>query len=320
MENKQQRVGSKFEEKVRNYFLINNYFVLRGIIVKDGASDITDLDIWGYRNLGLYSYERIFADCKNKKKPKMAERLLWTIGIKHSIGVEKAFLAVNAAKYQFQEFAVKNNVVILDNNILKSVPDFDRKSDEELIELFNQNDLLGTPTRDMFENLKTLVVGKVEIKNINIVIYNIKTNIEKHIQNPTEASSRLLLFSVAIFYLLLDMLYMKYHNISFEYSINKIIDGIKYGEDISRIKQLSIMLSKITGESQQNIYTTLMSEGDKNIDILTNSIIKKGSYFQFAKDFENMSYNNNLIINSEMKAIILILCDYFDISRTKISL
>lgn len=320
MENKQQKLGSEFEEKVRNYFLINNYFVIRGVIVKDGTADITDLDIWGYRNLGLYSYERIFADCKNKKRPKMAERLLWTIGIKHSIGVEKAFLAVNTARYQFQEFAVKNNVVILDNDTLKDTPDFARKSDEELIDLFNKNDLLGTPSKDSFDKLKNLAVGKIEIKNINNSIYIIKDNIEKHIENPSEATIRLLLFSIAIFYLLLDMLFMKYHNISSEYSISKIVDGIKYGEDSSRIKSLSLMLSKITGENVQTIYNTLIEEGNKNIDILKDSIIKNGNYFKHSKSFENATYNIDLNINTEMKAIILIFCDYFNINRSKISL
>lgn len=315
IENKQQRLGSSFEEKVRNYFLSHKYFVLRGIIYKDGLNDITDIDIWGYRNLDLYSYERIFVDCKNKKKPKMAERLLWTIGLKHSISVEKAFLAVNTANYQFQEFAVKNNIIVLDNNVLNQDIHFDRKTDEEMIQMFNNNDLLGNPSRDCFERLKTFALGKIEIKNLNSTLYELKNNIEKHIINPNEASLRLTLFNVSIFFLILDMLYMKYLNISKDFSLQKIMDGIQYGDDINRIKQIAKVLSKTTSQSYNTIFESLVSEGSKNIDIIKD-IIDRGNYFEVACSFENLAYNNVLILPTQEKAILMILTDYFGLSRS----
>lgn len=184
--NKAQRIGNSFEESVKNFFLNNGYFTLRGIIYKDGKNSITDIDIWGYKNFGLYSYERIIVDCKNKKRPKMAERILWTLGLKTSLNIEKAFLAVNKRNYEFHEFAIKNNILVLDPTIINNIP-INFITDEDFLNILKLNEIVGSNFKDDYENLKTICVSKIDIKALNKVLYITKRIMEQHSISSNEA-------------------------------------------------------------------------------------------------------------------------------------
>lgn len=313
--NKSQRVGSSFEESVKNFFLNSGYFTLRGTIYKDGKNSITDIDIWGYKNFGLYSYERIIVDCKNKKRPKMAERILWTIGLKNSLNIEKAFLAINKKNYEFHEFAIKNNILVLDPTIINNIPN-NFITDEEFFNILKVNERVGSNFKEDYENLKTICVSKIDIKSLNKVLYITKRIMEQHSISSNEATLRIMLFSISILYIILDMLHMKYKSISKQYSFSKLIDGIKYGDDTNKIKQFAEVISKITEEKFDVIYKQLLEVGSANISILEEGIIKNNNYFEYALYFNKLSFNKEkTAIDSKYKSKVFILCDYFDIKR-----
>lgn len=316
MNNKAQRVGSSFEDSVKNFFLNNGYFTLRGTIYKDGKNSITDIDIWGYKNFGLYSYERIIVDCKNKKHPKMAERILWTIGLKNSLNIEKAFLAINKKNYEFHEFAIKNNILVLDPTIINNIP-INFITDEDFLDILKMNERVGSNFKDDYENLKTICVSKIDIKALNKVLYITKRIMEQHSISSNKATLRLMLFSISILYIILDMLHMKYKSISKQYSFSKLIDGIKYGDDTNKIKQFAEVISKITEEKFDVIYKQLLEVGSANISVLEEGIIKNNNYFKYALYFNKLSFSKEKIvaIDSTYKSKIFILCDYFDIKR-----
>ena len=317
--NKAQRVGSSFEESVKNFFLTNGYFTLRGTIYKDGKNAITDIDIWGYKNFGLYSYERIIVDCKNKKRPKMAERILWTIGLKNSLNIEKAFLAINKRNYEFHEFAIKNNILVLDPTIINNIPN-NYITDEDFLDILKINERVGSNFKEDYENLKTICVSKIDIKALNKVLYITKRIMEQHSISSNEATLRLMLFSISIFYIILDMLHMKYKSISEQYSFSKLIDGIKYGDDTNKIKQFAEIISKITSEKFDVIYKQLLEVGSANISILEDGIIKNNNYFESAVNFNKLSFNKEIKIDYKYKSKIFILCDYFNIKRINFKL
>lgn len=315
--NKSQRIGSTFEENVKKFFINNGYYTLRGIIYKDGKNYITDIDIWGYKNFGLYSYERIIVDCKNKKRPKIAERILWTIGLKNSLNIEKAFLAVNKQKYEFHEFAVKNNILILNSDTIKNHNhDNDLLSEEEFVEILKLYERVGSNFKNYFDELKTLCVSKIDIKTLNKALYITKKIMEQHSILSNEATLRIMLFSISVLFIILDMLYMKYKSISTEYAMLKISDGIKYGEDVNKIKQFAEIIGKITNEKIDKIYKELLKAGSMNFDILKEGILNNNSFFNYALIFNKLSFSKEKInLDSKFKSKILILCDYFNIKR-----
>lgn len=315
MQNKSSRVGETYEESVKDFFIKNGYFTIKGLLYKDGKHLITDVDIWGYKNFGSYSYEKIIVDCKNKKRPKMAERILWTIGLKSSLSIEKAFVAVNKRNYEFQEFAVKNNIQILDPSVIDVKTNFENIVEDEFYEILNKNESVGSLFKENYEELKSLAIGKLDIKSLNKVLYIVKHFIERHSINPDTATFRMVLFSLSILFLLLDMLHMKYKSISEEYSMNKILDGIKYGDDTNKIKQFSEVISKITNEPYNKIYNQLLEQGSTNIEIVKEGILQKNDFFETALMLNNYAYAKVVTLNSIAKSKILIFCDYFDVKR-----
>ena len=209
----------------------------------------------------------------------------------------------------------------MDPSVINNIPD-NYLSDENFMNILKENERIGSNFKDDYENLKSICVSKIDIKALNKVLYITKRIMEQHSISSNEATLRLMLFSVSILYIILDMLHMKYKSISEQYSFSKLIDGIKYGDDINKIKQFAEIISKITHEKFDVIYKQLLEAGSANISILEDGIIKNNKYFEYALYFNKLALNKGEVIEIEnkYKSKIYILCDYFNIKRTDFQL
>jgi hypothetical protein len=62
--------GMLLEEVVRGYFARRGFFALRGVLLRYGRDDVTDVDIWLYARHSASVRTRVVVDVKNKKSPR----------------------------------------------------------------------------------------------------------------------------------------------------------------------------------------------------------------------------------------------------------
>ena len=86
--------GARAEELLREYFLRNGYFVIRGAKVTFREEDVTDVDLWLYHRASEFSRERINVDAKDRDRPRALERVLWAVGVRELLGLERVMVAL----------------------------------------------------------------------------------------------------------------------------------------------------------------------------------------------------------------------------------
>ena len=107
--------GTAREIKTAAYFQGHGFFVRQGVklAVAAGTADITDIDVLALRfNIPL-AEERLVIDCKDRKKPRPFERVLWTIGLSTSSHANRSVIVLPSTPWQVREFAAQANVEVL---------------------------------------------------------------------------------------------------------------------------------------------------------------------------------------------------------------
>jgi hypothetical protein len=115
---RQAEIGVRTEEMLRWYFLEQGFFVVRGLKLKHSSVDVTDVDLWLYQRPSALVRERIIVDARNRRQAKAMERVLWAVGIRDIIGVDRCVVATTDGRSEVKEFASKGNVLILDGRVL----------------------------------------------------------------------------------------------------------------------------------------------------------------------------------------------------------
>jgi hypothetical protein len=113
--------GGQAEEALREYFAENGSFVLRGIPVRSGTEDVTDVDLWVYGRPNAYSRHITIVDIKNKRRGKPFERAIWVKGLQTMLRADEAILATQGAKPSVYEFAAKSDVRVISGPIFDAV-------------------------------------------------------------------------------------------------------------------------------------------------------------------------------------------------------
>jgi hypothetical protein len=110
------RKGDDLEFKTAAYFQSHGFFVRRGAMVSiaAGTADATDIDLLGLRfNLPL-SEERLIADCKDRKRAKPFQRILWIRGLADFSKASRAVVVSPHAPWQAREFAAAGGIEVVD--------------------------------------------------------------------------------------------------------------------------------------------------------------------------------------------------------------
>src|SRR5271166_3979663 len=85
--------GLDFEEALRAYFWQAGYFVIRGVPYLAAGEFVTDIDLWLYERPAALTRRRLIVDAKNRRSPKVSERIIWSKGLQAALGVDGAIVA-----------------------------------------------------------------------------------------------------------------------------------------------------------------------------------------------------------------------------------
>jgi hypothetical protein len=106
--------GEIAEEALAEYFRAAGFFAVRGIPFRHEGADLTDLDVWLYERGAGVSRRRFIVDSKNKKTPKVVERIFWTSGLRDALELDGAFVASTGPREETQKIARRVGVTLID--------------------------------------------------------------------------------------------------------------------------------------------------------------------------------------------------------------
>lgn len=160
--------GFETEEIVRSYFLGAGFFVVRGVKLRHGGDELTDIDLWLYERSATLARRRIIIDIKDNAQPKAAERLFFVKGLAELIQVEATGIATSDPRRSLRELARKHNVLWIDNADLQRLKSSERLSassritDEELNNLISKVDdsRSSKNIRNTFNSIKSSVADR----------------------------------------------------------------------------------------------------------------------------------------------------------------
>jgi hypothetical protein len=110
------KTGDRLEFNAAAYFQAQGFLVRRGVVlsVAAGTADATDIDLLAIRFTVPLSEERVVADCKDRRKPRPFERILWTRGLASFADATQAVVVLPKTGWQAREFAARGKVDVLE--------------------------------------------------------------------------------------------------------------------------------------------------------------------------------------------------------------
>jgi hypothetical protein len=114
------RSGSKgldLEEALKSYFWKAGYFAVRAVPFRLDEDELaTDIDVWLYERPTALTRRRLIVDARDRKSPKVTERLVWTKGVQVALGVDGAIVATKDRRPIAKKLSKMLGIVILDGN------------------------------------------------------------------------------------------------------------------------------------------------------------------------------------------------------------
>lgn len=113
--------GSMAEECLREYFSGLGSYVLRGVPVRQGSENVTDIDLWVYTRATAHSRHVAIVDIKNKKRGKAFERAIWVKGLQSALGADEAIIASQGVKDSAHRFSDQLNVRVISPSVFDAI-------------------------------------------------------------------------------------------------------------------------------------------------------------------------------------------------------
>ncbi|MFV1850628.1 MAG: hypothetical protein ACMZ66_07965 [Thalassospira sp.] len=199
--------GQKTEEVLRSYFLRAGFFVVRGVQLRYGGSDLTDIDLWIYERSATLARRRTIIDIKDKQRPQAIERLFFVNGVAKVIGVEGVGIATTDRNPALRELAQKHRVLWIDGDDLKrlkgssQVQQADRLSEEDLLELIAEVDKQRSGSKelkDRFEEAKSSIGDRFGAPSANLSIESFHFFADAAIKSHPSSPSALVLVRLSL--------------------------------------------------------------------------------------------------------------------------
>jgi hypothetical protein len=108
--------GYDLEDALKAYFWRAGYFVVRGVPYRVEGEDVTDVDLWLYERPAALTRRRLVVDVKNRKSPKVFERLIWCKGLQAALGIDGAIVASTDNRASARRLSKSLNVTLLDGD------------------------------------------------------------------------------------------------------------------------------------------------------------------------------------------------------------
>lgn len=175
--------GTSLELLTAAYFQAHGYLVRRGVVLStsDGTADATDIDLLAIRFSVPLAEERVVADCKDRKKSRPFERILWTRGLATFAQANHAVVVLPHAPWQAREFASQGGIEILNGeqiesflkNELRTYNPFGEAEPEMALQLEQTKKSIQYRDKELFREdvgLRHMLVTGQPLTNLNRII------------------------------------------------------------------------------------------------------------------------------------------------------
>lgn len=321
--------GELMEEKLRQYFLDNGYYVARGVKYKYDDLDITDIDLFLYSKVSSLSRERINVDIKNKKTPKAFERIIWTKGLQNLLLFDNCVVATSEKRDSIRQYGKKHNVLILDGDFLQRLNyKVENRIPEDvflkdLSQIKSLNVFKNQTWNNLYEDSKSRLLNELDFSGFNQSLITVKYFIEKCF-NPQkrEQATRTLYATLSHSLIILDYVLRDIMFLELNLRKETLSDGFKFGnlgrEGVNRTIDMAIKItnSKIPANIiKQSIDT---NQTDILVDFFSKSDISK-NIFKIAVDLESKALSNTFVtpdlLDSPVRSLMYLFLDFFSINR-----
>lgn len=343
-EKKTGKKGFETEEIVRSYFLTAGFFVVRGVKLRSGGDDLTDIDLWLYERSATLARRRLVIDIKDNAQPKAAERLFFIKGLAEIIQVEAAGVATSDSRPSLRELARSHNVLWMDNADLQRLKSSQklavssRITDEMIDDLISQVDISRSSrsVRDAYQAVKSSVADRFGPSCANAAIESAQNfarlAIEAHPNSlPTQVFMRLMYFSSAIAAAALDF---SSGDIALRPNAERLIklaNAIRFGEDVkgtqeklrwaeAAIRDFAPNGAGLADLVRSRFNQALQSIPAENLAEVVVRMANSGRLFGAARDLEHAAYTLDLAIFDDLsidaKSFLGAVLDFVGIDRT----
>ncbi len=335
--------GFGTEEVVRYYFLAAGFFVVRGVKLRNGGDELTDIDLWLYERSATLARRRIIIDIKDNAQPKAAERLFFVKGLAEIIQVEAAGIATSDNRKSLRELARKHNVLWIDNSDLQrlkssqKLTSSSRITDEMLEELILRVDTSRSSrnVRDAFVSVKSSVADRFGPSCANTATDGAqlfaKMAVESHPGSlPAQVFTRLVYFSSAIAAAALDFSSGESALRPNPERLSSLANAIRFGEDVRgtedklRWAEAAIRDFAPNGSGIAEMVRKRFNEALQSIpaESLAEVVVKMANtdrLFRAARDLEQAAYAIELLsfddLSIDAKSFLGAILDFIDVER-----
>ncbi|WP_017687971.1 hypothetical protein [Paenibacillus sp. PAMC 26794] len=139
-------IGDPLEYRVARMFMMQGYFVRRGInIYTTGYIDTaTDVDVLAIKYSDSFGRVMAISECKSGES-KPLDRIFWLSGLKNYLNANRALLVRKPTRWNIKDFAKETGVEVIDNDYIDKL--------EEILEI-NKDKWLGYTDREFFVQRK----------------------------------------------------------------------------------------------------------------------------------------------------------------------
>lgn len=334
--------GVRAEEQLRAYFLGLGYYVARGVKIRGGDFDITDVDLWLYHKHSPLGRERINVDIKNKRTPQAIERIFWARGVQVTLGFDKCIVATTDRRRAVVDFGRLHGVTVIDGHFLSKLPPTGDEdgilSEEEFQRTFGANGRAkGTKVYlDSLESAKSRLVSALDFDGCNSWIEDIRYFIDQWTVGALDDESAFRAIYVLTSYLLLGLDF-SLSPVAFlpQYAKRETLEeGLRHGaEGRARTESVLHVASMLIEQyvpdgrfvADRMRRDLLRLSEDAPVGILAEYFAGtrlSSELFRLSKLFSTHGYARILALpkdlTSELKSILGVLSDYFGYSRAQI--
>ena len=341
--NKSLSKGPAAEESLRSYFKSIGYFVVRGVGFEYSGYMLTDVDLWLYLKESTIARTRINVDIKRKKTPQAMERIFWTKGLQDALGLDSCIVATTDQRSETIQFGRAHNVTVLDGKFMQRVMSYgpekySRITEESYEVLLDQVSMIESSInfRNEYKKVKRLLLSDLNFNGCNIFLNKQRLLLDEYILDSTtkESALRLLYVVISYFLITLDFASRNFAYRESEERSKEIFEGFTYGESgkkrVDEIMKVAISLVEQSTSGDLSIKNNLKNEINKQLvgypsNILVEHFSKSDNLknlFGDARQFEAFGFAQKLVLpknlDTRLKGLIAVLCDFFKLDRKKI--
>lgn len=310
--------GGQAEEALADYFRAGGFFAVRGIPFRYAGEDLTDIDVWLYERGGGLGRRRFIVDSKNRKVPRVVERLFWTSGLRDALALDGAFVATVGARDAAHRLGRRLGISIIDLQALapsvgiESLRDSSRISRTELDALVASVDR-QRESRDWREHLDLMLAGLLTSfggSSANIALRAARFYAEQALGSAPNSQSasiatRLFFLAAAIAAVSLDYVAAQSAFRPADQRRRDLEDVVRFGSDPAETRgkiELALELVRqylpngaaASHQISERIHSSSLEMPADMIAEVVHRMMSKGTLFEAARALESAAYQRDL--------------------------